>query len=75
VTIQFIKEHTTRDGKLHRVGEVLVVTDLIGAALVQDGFAKERKPPAPTETKETKADQKTKAAEPEEPEPEEEEPV
>lgn len=70
--IQLLKEHTTRDGKWHRVGEILILDDAVAADLIREGIAKERVKPGPKETK--KADQKTKAAEPEPEEPEEEEP-
>jgi hypothetical protein len=57
VTIQFLREHTTRDGKRHRVNEVLSISDAIGTELIREGIAKERKPPGPTETKTTEAEE------------------
>ena len=52
MTIQFLKDHTTREGKHHRAGEVISVPDGIGTDLVNQGIAKERKEhQQPTERK------------------------
>jgi hypothetical protein len=51
MTIQFLKDHTTVDGRFHRKGEVIAITDTLGTELVKQGIAKERGPYTPAEHK------------------------
>ena len=52
MTIQFLKDHTTADGKLRRKGEVIAVGEVVANELLKAGVAKERPPVGPTERKE-----------------------
>ncbi len=51
MTIQFVKDYRTRDGKPRKRGEIIAIDDAAGRKLIQAGVAKERPPMEPTERK------------------------
>ena len=51
MTVQFLKDYRTPDGKQRVTGEVMFVSDGLGEQLIREGVAKQRIPPRPTETK------------------------